>query len=55
MLAQKEAVGISRRDGALFSLKLKKKKTSSPFNVPEIKTKAKTKDILDANRDSRMG
>ena len=55
ILAQKEEIEIRRRDGALFSLKLKKKKTSSPFDVPGIKTKATTQDILDAIRDSRMG
>ena len=55
MLAQKEEIVIRRRDGALFSLKLRKKKASSPFDVPGIRTKAKTQDILDAIRDSRMG
>jgi len=53
-LAQKEEVEIRRRDGALFSLTSKKKKTTSPFDVPGIKTKATTKDILDAIKSSRM-
>ncbi len=53
-LAQKEEVEIRRRDGALFSL-TKKKKAASPFDVPGIKTKATTKDILDAIRSSRTG
>ncbi len=55
ILAQKEEIEIRKKDGTLFSLKLKKKKASSPFNVPGIKTKATTQDILDAVRDSRMG
>ncbi len=53
MLAQKEEVKIRRRDGALFSLTLKKK--ISPFDVPGIKTKATTQNILDAVRESRRG
>ncbi len=52
-LAQKEEIEIRRRDGALFSLTSKKKKVASPFDVPGIKTKATTKDILDAVRSSR--
>ncbi|KHD06606.1 prevent-host-death protein [Candidatus Thiomargarita nelsonii] len=55
ILAQKEEIEIRRRDGALFSLSSKKKKATSPFDVPGIKTKATTQDILDAVRDSRMG
>ena len=55
ILAQKEEIEIRRRDGAIFSLTSKKKKTASPFDVPGIKTKATTQDILDAVRDSRMG
>lgn len=54
-LAQKEEVQIRRRDGALFALTAKKKKQSSPFDVPGIKTQATTVDILDAVRESRMG
>ena len=52
-LAQKEEIEIRRRDGALFSLTAKKKKQSSPFDVPGIKTNATTQDILIAIRDSR--
>ena len=55
MLAQKEEIEICRKDGTSFSLKLKKKKIASPFDVPGIKTKATTQDILDAVRESRMG
>lgn len=55
VLAQSEEVEIRRRDGAVFSLKSKEKKDTSPFDVPGIKTKATTQDILDAVRYSRMG
>jgi hypothetical protein len=53
-LAQKEEIEIRRRDGALFSLISKKKTAASPFDVPGVKTKATTKDILDAVRASRI-
>ncbi len=55
ILAQKEEVEIRRRDGATFSLTSKKKNEVSPFDVPGIRTKATTKNILDAIRNSRMG
>ena len=55
VIAQKEEVEIRRRDGTTFSLISKKRKTHSPFDIPGIKTKATTQDILDAVRDSRMG
>jgi hypothetical protein len=54
-IAQKEAVEIRRGDGTIFSLLSKKKKASSPFDIPGINTKATTKDILKAVRDSRIG
>ena len=54
-IAQREEVEIRRRDGAVFSLVSKTEETESPFDVPGIKTKASTKDILDAVRESRMG
>lgn len=54
-LAQSEEVEIRRRDGAVFSLKSKNKKNKSPFDVPGIKTKATTKDIIEAVRESRKG
>jgi hypothetical protein len=53
ILAQTEEVEIRRRDGTWFSLRLKKKPAVSPFDVPGIKTKATTQDILNAIRDSR--
>ncbi len=52
-IAQKEEVEIRRRDGTTFSLASKQKKVKSPFDVPGIKTKATTQDILSAVRDSR--
>jgi len=54
-IAQKEEVEIRRRDGATFSLLSKRKKRKSPFDVSGIKTKATTKDILSAVRESRLG
>ncbi len=53
-IAQREEVEIRRRDGAIFSLVSKKEDEKSPFDVPGIKTKASTQDILDAVRESRM-
>ncbi len=55
MLAQKEEVEIRRRDGTIFSLTSKKTRTTSPFDVPGIKTKATTENILAAIKDSRSG
>lgn len=51
--AQTEEVEIHRKDGAVFSLKAKSEKCSSPFDVSGIKTKATTDDILEALRESR--
>ncbi len=53
IIAQKEEVEIRRRDGTAFSLTSKKGKTKSPFDIPGIKTKAFTTDILDAVKKSR--
>ncbi len=53
LLAQKEEVEIRRRDGTVFSLTEKESK-SSPFDVPGIKTKASTANILSAVKNSRM-
>ena len=54
-IAQKEEVEIRRRDGAIFSIAPKIEQVKSPFDVPGIKTKASTQDILDAVRESRAG
>ena len=51
-IARNEEVIIKRRGGEIFSIIFRKNK-KSPFDVPGIQTKATTKDILDAVRESR--
>jgi len=51
-MARSEEVLIRRRGGDTFSLSYKSK-PKSPFDVPGIKTRATTEDILDAVRESR--
>ncbi|MBN2266914.1 MAG: type II toxin-antitoxin system Phd/YefM family antitoxin [Candidatus Babeliaceae bacterium] len=51
-IAQKEEVIIKRRGGETFTI-IFKKTPKSPFDIPGIKTKATTKNILAAIRDSR--
>ena len=51
-IARSEEVIIKRRGGETFTLVFKKS-PKSPFDVPGIKTKATTKDIIDAVRESR--
>lgn len=51
-IARTEEVVIKRRGGEIFSI-IFRKSTKSPFDVPGIKTKATTKDILTAVRESR--
>jgi prevent-host-death family protein len=50
--ARSEEVIIKRRGGETFSIIYRKNK-KSPFDVPGIRTKATTKDILSAVRESR--
>jgi hypothetical protein len=50
--AEHEEVVIKRQDGATFSV-VSKKVPASPFDVPGIKTKVTTQDIIDAVRESR--
>lgn len=50
--ARKEKVLITRRGGDRFCLSYETS-TKSPFDVPGIKTKATTRDILTAIRESR--
>ena len=50
--ARKEEVVIRRRGGDAFSVTYKTS-PASPFDVPGIKTRATTLDILDAARESR--
>ncbi len=52
-IAQHEEVVIRRRDGSIFSLRAKASDAGSPFDVPGIKTRATTADILEAIRDAR--
>jgi hypothetical protein len=52
-IAQKEEVLIRRRDGSVFVLRAKKVGEKSPFDVPGVRTKASTHDILDAVRETR--
>jgi hypothetical protein len=54
-LAKKEEIEIRRKDGSVFSLRVKNKKQKSPFDVSGVRTKATTQDIIDAVRESRMG
>jgi prevent-host-death family protein len=51
-IARNEEVIIKRRGGETFSIIFKKNK-KSPFDVQGIQTKATTKDILEAIRESR--
>jgi len=50
--ARDEEVLIRRRGGETFSLRYKIEPVS-PFDVPGVKTRATTADILDAVRESR--
>lgn len=51
-IAKTEEVVIKRRGGETFSIVFKKS-TKSPFDIPGIKTKATTRDILAAVKESR--
>jgi len=51
-IARTEEVIIKRRGGEMFSVIFKKDK-KSPFDIPGIQTKAITKDILTAVKESR--
>jgi prevent-host-death family protein len=51
-IARNEEVVIKRRGGEAFSIIFRKSKRS-PFDVSGIQTKATTKDILAAIRESR--
>lgn len=52
-LAQTETVRIRRRDGSVFSLSAEPEPQTSPFDVPGIKTRASTEDILSVVNESR--
>ena len=51
-IARTEEVIIKRRGGETFSI-IFRQSAKSPFDVPGIKTKATTNDILDAVKESR--
>jgi hypothetical protein len=51
-IAREEEVIIKRRDGETFTIVFKKT-PKSPFDIPGLKTKATTKDILAAIKNSR--
>ncbi|HCX90014.1 MAG: prevent-host-death protein [Deltaproteobacteria bacterium CG12_big_fil_rev_8_21_14_0_65_43_10] len=51
-IAREEDVIIKRRGGETFTI-IFKKTPKSPFDIPGIKTKATTQDILEAIKDSR--
>ena len=53
-IAKSEEVLIKRRNGKTFKI-IFTKSPESPFDVPGVKTKATTKDILDAVKESRTG
>jgi len=54
-LAKSEEIEIRRKDGSVYSLKSKTKREKSPFDVPGVKTKATTRNIINVIRDSRAG
>ena len=47
------AVEIRRRDGAVFRLSPAPKSTSSPLDVPGVKLKVKTQDLVAVVREGR--
>ena len=53
-IARSEEIIIKRRCGESFRL-IANKPNRSPFDVPGIRTKATTQDILDAVQESRSG
>ncbi|BCX89960.1 antitoxin Phd [Methylomarinovum tepidoasis] len=53
-LAAEEEVMIRRRDGTLFALRVQKVWAKrSPFDIPGVKTRVNTEDILQAIREIR--
>ncbi|QXL84995.1 hypothetical protein [Comamonas sp. NLF-1-9] len=52
-LAKEAEVEIRRKDGSVFLLREKRRDTSSPFDVPGVKTLVATRDIVEAVRESR--
>lgn len=52
-LAKTEEVHIRRKDGSVFILRARIEAVESPFDIPGIRTQARTEDILDAVADTR--
>jgi len=52
-LARREEVRIRRRDGSVFVLRQAPPETGSPLDVPGIRTRATTRDVLRAVRETR--
>jgi antitoxin (DNA-binding transcriptional repressor) of toxin-antitoxin stability system len=53
-IARREgSVRIKRKDGQIFSISPVRKLTRSPLSIKGIKTKATTRDIITAVRESR--
>jgi hypothetical protein len=50
--ARREEVRIKRRAGDCFSIRYREE-SESPFEVPPVRTRASTQDILDAIAESR--
>jgi hypothetical protein len=50
--ARQQEVVIRRRNGDQFSIVLRRD-SSSPFDIPPVRTRATTRDILEAIRESR--
>jgi hypothetical protein len=53
-MARSEEIIIKRRGGETFKLMFNQQ-NRSPFDVPGVKTKATTQEILDAVKESRAG
>ena len=52
-LARHEEVRIRRRDGSVFVLRQAPAEEGSPLDVPGIRTRATTRDVLRAVREAR--
>lgn len=53
-LARTEDVEIRRRDGSVFVLSARSGAQRSPLDIPGIRTRATTDDIVEAVRESRQ-
>jgi hypothetical protein len=52
-MTQKEDIEIRRRDGSVFTLRAKRSKAKSPFDITGIETGISSREIVDAVRESR--